>query len=117
MKRTAPDDPLGIRAEVERERLKSRYRDRNSLERVHPIQHDVNMILAFIIVRRRRSAPAAFDAARRVLRAVDTSALRVVVSTVLDGGQSDRTTKRRCARILGYCTTIETALALKGRTK
>jgi hypothetical protein len=109
-------DPLGIHAEVERERLASRFRDRCSRERIHPIQYDINKLLDFIIQRRRRSAPAAFDAARRVLRVVDTTAIRLLVSVVLEQGRYGWSMRCRCERLLGYCDTLEAALALRDAT-
>jgi hypothetical protein len=114
MRQEYPDDPDGIRAAIREEVKRSRFRDRSSGGRVHPIQHDVNMVLDFIIDRRRRQAPAVFDAARKVLKHVDTEALRFLVSTVLEDGRCDNYMNRRCARLLEYCATIDSALALKG---
>lgn len=45
----AKPDPLGIHAEVERERLRSRCRDRCSRGRVHPVDNDIVRLVTFII--------------------------------------------------------------------
>lgn len=115
MRRQFPDDINGFRAAVREETKRSRFRDRWSRERIHPVQHDVNRLLNFIIERRRRSPSMVFDAARTVLKRVDTDAIRLLVSTVLDGGCGE-TMRRRCARLIGYCEIIEAALALRERT-
>ena len=99
MREEQPDDPAGIRAAVREEVRKSRFRDKCSGIRVHPIQHDIGAVIDFVIQRRRRQAPAAFDAARRVLRRVDTTALRFLVSTVLEDGRCDIRMRRRCERL------------------
>lgn len=109
---TLQDD---IRAEVERETRRSRYRDRTSRCRIHPIKHDVSQLMAFVIARRLRQ-PGVTDLLRRVLKRVDTRAVRQLVSIVLENGSYPPTMRRRCDRLLGYCATIEAALALKART-
>src|SRR5258706_6959000 len=89
-------DPLGIHAEVERERLASRFRDRCSRAKIHPIQYDIDKLIDFVIQRRRGSAPTAFDAARRVLHVVDTTAIRLLVSVVLEHGRYGLSMRCRC---------------------
>lgn len=107
-------DPLGIRAETESERLKSRFRDSRTRERIHPIDYDIHKLLDFILERRRRAKPhdAVWDAALRVLETVDTQALRFLVSTIFDKGRVDHVTRRRCRRVLGYCDTVNKAYAV-----
>lgn len=97
---------------------RSRHRDRWSRERVHPVQHDINQLVHFIIARRRRHDDA-FDAARTVLapctgnprREQQIAALRMLVSVVRRGRYST-TMLRRCERIEGYCDLFETAMAI-----
>jgi len=110
---TKPESEVGrqIREEIERETRTSRHRDRISGGRVHEIQHDVNQLVHFVATRRQRQ-PGVFDAARRVCRTIDTEALRFLVALVL-GGSSYPAMRRLCARIIGYCETVEAALALK----
>lgn len=98
--------------EIRDETAASRFRDRFSRERVHPVTRDINQLINFTIRRRLRHAPAVLDANRRVLRRVDTKALRFLVSVVLHGGAYDLTMRRRCDRILGYCDVLEAALLL-----
>jgi endonuclease III len=108
----AKPDPHGIHAAVEQERLASRFRDRSSRQRVHPVQNDISRLVDFVAARRLRQ-PGVVDLLRRTLKHVDTDALRFLVSAVLDHGTCDRYMKRRCARLLGYCETIEAALMQK----
>jgi predicted DNA-binding WGR domain protein len=103
-------DATEIRAQVERETRRSRYRDRWSRERMHPIQHDVSQLIDFVMERRRRET----DGARvglRVLERVDTEALRLLVE-MARRGHLDRTMRRRCQRVDYYCLVIEKALEL-----
>jgi hypothetical protein len=120
------DEDNEIHAEVERERLKSRYRDRTSGRRVHPTHHDVARLIDFATDRRKRHGRVVREAARRLLPPYDgvvptstdrTEALRFLVSVVLDGGSCGCVMQRRCARVIGYCDVIETALSLRGRMK
>jgi hypothetical protein len=111
------DDPLGIHAEVERARLKSRFRDRFSRSRIHPIQHDVDWLCTFVMTRRLRQ-PGVMDLLRRIqpphlslrqqLESLD--AIRLLVDIVLQKGSCDRVMKRRCARLLEMCDTLEAGL-------
>ena len=105
-------DPLGIHAEVERERLASRYRDRSSRGHVHPIDADVGALIDFAASRRLRQ-PDVLNLLRRVLHRVDTPAIRLLVAMVLTKGSCDRHMKRRCARLIEYCDTLDFALAVK----
>ena len=100
------DEVKHIHGEVERERRKSKFRDRCSRDRVHPITHDLVYIVDFVIDRRTRHARAAFVATRRVLTRVDTEAMRYLVDVVLEGGACDVTTRRRCGRLLEYCNAV-----------
>ena len=104
-------DPLGIHAEVERERLASRFRDRRSGERIHPIAADVGGLIDFVASRRQRQ-PDAMNLLRRLFVSTDTLAIRLLLVMVLTKGACNRAMKRRCARLLGYCEIIEAAFAL-----
>jgi len=100
-----------IHAAVERERRQSRHRDRRTGDRIHPYQHDINRLLAFVIDRR-KSRPGALHLVQRACRVVDADALRQLVVIVRDGN-CDMATLNRCDRVMSYCQTIEEALALR----
>lgn len=106
--------------QVERETRRSRHRERISGrcgtfgriaigKRVHPYQHDINELVAFLISRRLRQAGMP-DLVRRIRRSVDTQALRLALEMVREKGSFDMVMRRRCERIEGYCNLIEAAL-------
>ena len=108
-----------IPEEIADETRRSRFRDRCSRRRKHPINNDVSKLLDFIINRRRHSA---FAAARVVLGMEDgdkLQAFRLLVAVTLApgirGGGCGWFMRRRCERILGYADTIESALAQRNR--
>ncbi len=107
--RPPSDDVCG---EVERETRRSRYRDRCSRMRLHPIQHDIAQLVDFVMERRRRQRDG-LAAARCVLETVNTDALRTLIHLAREHGRCNRTMRRRCERIENYCLIIETALALR----
>jgi hypothetical protein len=98
-----------IYEEIERETRKSRYRDRASGRRVHPYDHDITMLINFLASRRLRQ-PGMRDLVLRIYRSVDTEALRLAIALVLEKGNYDLATLRRCERIERYCDVIEAAL-------
>jgi hypothetical protein len=104
----AAQDCRTIPAAIERETRHSRFRDRCSRERVHPVKHDVGMLLDVVMTSRRRQTPAVLDAARRVLKGTDTMALRVLIAAVLEGN-GDVAMRHRCERLLESCDTYEKA--------
>jgi hypothetical protein len=106
-------DPLGIRAAVERERLKSRFRDRCSRERIHPIANDFGRLFDFVMSRRRRQ-PGALDLLRRSLNRTDVAAILSLVEMVLTKGACNRAMRRRCARLIWYCEQLVMVFVLKG---
>ena len=99
-----------IPAAIERETRTSRYRDRG--ERVHPIQHDINRLINFVLARR-KNQQGALGLARRCYRSVDTEALCLLVDMVLEQGSYDAATRRCCERVLAYCTLLDAAFALR----
>lgn len=99
--------------EIREETSKSRFRDRWSGERVHPISYDITLLINFTSLRRLRDAPDILDAIRRAMRGVDTKALRFLVSAALRGSCS-LAMQRRCDRVLAYCDAIDAAVALRG---
>jgi hypothetical protein len=103
-----------LRAEVERERRKSRRRNRISGERVHPVQHDIDRLCDFVIDRR-ATQPGALDALRRLYKSVDVEAMRFLTDIVLNEGRCDLAMRRRCARLSMYCDKFDRALSLEGR--
>lgn len=105
-------DPLGIYAETERERLKSRIRDKTSGERLHLIDADVGGLIDFVASRRRRQANA-MNLSRRILRRTDPAAILSLVEMVLTKGACNRAMRRRCARLLWYCEQLALAFMLK----
>jgi hypothetical protein len=102
--------PFGAQVTAETKRSRFRHRS-NPLLRKHPIEHDVHQAVTFVLSRRRRY-PGAFAAAKAVSRAVDPVAMRVVIKSILQGGSYNRATYRRCQRLEGYCSALETAMAL-----
>jgi len=102
-----------IRNEVERETRKSRYRDRFSRQRLHPITADIGALVSFVIDRRRRQA-GALELARCALGVIDTEVIRLLVE-IVRRGSCNRAMLRRCRRLEHYCEIIEAALALKGK--
>ncbi|MBP7779488.1 MAG: hypothetical protein KA371_20410 [Acidobacteria bacterium] len=103
-----------LRQQTVRETARSRYRDRVSRERVHPIDYDVSALINFALERRLRH-PQTMQAVRRATYRVDTDALRLLVHIATEGGATNRALRARCARVLGYCDTIEAALALRDK--
>jgi hypothetical protein len=114
--RPPAQDASTLKGVVESERLRSRHRDRFSRERVHPIQYDVNRLTNFVCDRRTRQ-PGALDTVRRVMKSVDTEALRVLVQIASERGSRSRSMRRCCSRVLSYCDVIEAALALRSPEK
>jgi hypothetical protein len=100
-----------IRNAVAEETNRSRYRDRRSDEQVHPIQHDIDALVDFVIARR-RSVPGAVESARDAYDRVDPTALRELVD-IVRGGSCDLTTARVCDRVEEYTTTLEAAHRLR----
>jgi len=103
--------PSQYQAELEAERQKSRCRDSLSRERKHPISHDIHRAMDFV-ERRRKHCPGWFEAVKGVHYSVDTTALRTLVSLILEGGVYPRVEFNRCQRLLTYCNAIEAALAV-----
>lgn len=100
-----------IRKEIRRETRRSRYRDSRSGEKVHPIDHDLNRLITFIIDNHKEN-PAALDAARHHYRTVDTKAWRLMICVVREG-PDNAAMLRVCKRIETYADAVDTALALK----
>lgn len=100
----------GIQEEIREETKRSRFRDRWSRRKIHPVQNDINKLVGFVINRRMRQ-PGVTDLLRRVLHRVDTEAIRFLVEMVLQTGSCGWFMSRRCKRLLEYCDTIEAALA------
>ena len=105
-------DPLGIHAEVERERLESRFRDGCSRSKIHPVDNDIGRLIDFVAARRLRQ-PGVMKLLWRVLHRVDTEAIRLLVDIVLTKGSYGQAMQSRCQRLLDYCVIIDAALALK----
>jgi len=99
-----------IRQEVEEEKRKSRYRNRcNWLVRVHPTQHDVDLLSEFCITRR-ISRPGTLPALKRIHgNSMDTAAFRFLVALVL-AGSTYKALRHCCTRILESCTTHDEAV-------
>jgi hypothetical protein len=97
-----------VRQELEEERKRSPHRNRcNYFERVHPLQHDVNVLTEFCITRR-LSRPGCRDALKRTSygNPADTAAFRILVDIALSGGTYKKL-RSCCARILEGCDAIE----------
>ncbi len=104
-------DPAGIHAAVERERRASRHRDRFSRTRVHPVQHDLTLLIDFVLSRRIRQ-PETLGAVRRAIAAVDTDAVRCLIDVALTRAATTAAIRRVCGRLSANCETLEAALTL-----
>lgn len=101
-----------VRKELEEERKKSRYRNRcNYWERVHPSQHDVNVLTEFCI-ERRLSSTGTREALKRTCRGnpADTEALRLLVAIALSRSTYPGV-RSCCKRILANCDIRDEGLA------
>jgi len=103
-----------IRERLEREISQSRYRDRVSRHRIHPIEHDLNALIEFVICRRSDHEDT-LDAARRALARVNTEAVRFLIAAVRERGTHPKWIADVCVRLEENCSTIETALLLRKR--
>ena len=75
------------------------------------VERDVGQLVDFVAEHRRRHGAIAMPTVHRVMRRVDTAALRALVRVALSG-RCNWTLRRRCARILSYADTIDAAHTL-----
>jgi hypothetical protein len=99
----------GLREEVAAETARSRFRDRSTGKRIHPISADIRRLIDYAVDRRRRhpDARGIRDAAHTLYHRNDPEAMRVLVDAILDYGACTPTIRRTCERVLVYCDQLD----------